>query len=137
VDQADHAREAVAPVLGEMLGDADFGQKLRGFGEDFLRGGTTVEVAEHPGNGAGDLGVAVGLEVAETVSEFGYEPQVGDATGDLEFVAFQVMREVRAAFGPLHEGLETFEGILDEFKFGDEFLPFFGQGHFERMAPKS
>ena len=125
-----HFGEGVAAVRGEVLGDAEGGEEIRGVREDIGGGLAGVEVAEGAGNGFDDEGIGVAGEMALAVFELGNEPEFGEAAWDEVIGGAEFGGEPGKFFGAGDEQGETVLAVFEGGEFGDETGLFFREGHF-------
>ena len=130
VDGLPDTGEGVAAVGGEVLGDAEGGEEIRGVREDIGGGLAGVEVAEGAGNGFDDEGIGIAVEMALAVLELGNEPEFGEAAGDEVIGSAEFGGERREFFGAGDEQGETVLAVFEDGEFGDETGLFFREGHF-------
>lgn len=124
------AGEGVAAVGGEVLGDAEGGEEIRGVREDVGRGLAGVEVAEGAGDGLDDEGIGVAGEMALAGLKPGDEPELGEAAGDEVVGRAKFGGEGREFFGASDEQGEAVLAVFEGGEFGDELGFFFREGHF-------
>jgi hypothetical protein len=123
------AREGVAAVGSEMLGNAERREESRVVRQNFSGRLTAVKIAEQSGDGLDHEGIGIAMEEAFAVLKFGGEPQFSEAAGKQVLLDAEFGGERWTLLCPGHQEGEAILSVLNRGQFGNQLNLFFREVH--------
>ena len=134
LDRLDDSAQTVAAVGGEMLSDADLAEKSGVMPEDLLWTDLAIETAKQAGDAFHDRRIGLRAEVAEPVPVFRHDPELRQASFDLETVDAKCFRKHFRLFPECNNMAETFVSVGNEQELFNQGRFSFQQSHLPEIV---